>query len=122
MAETLRELAARAVQQRTLEEDLTEVRLAKARERIRKNFPNERAPLHWRKDSPTRLVSGCGRFAIEKHGEGDATRYTAKLLPSSIIGNRRYTLEEAKEDCCRHVSPLPLEAPVTDREPGSDDE
>lgn len=122
MAETLNEtLSKRAAR----DDDTAEVRLAKARARIRKNFPDERAPLQWRRDSGTRLVSTCGRFAIEKHGEGDAARYTAKLQPHSIIGSRRYTVEQAKEDCNRHASPLPLEAPITapvEREPGGDDE
>lgn len=112
------------------DEDLAEVRLAKMRERIRKNFPDGRAPLQWRKDSDTRLVSHCGRFAIEKHGEGDATRYTAKLQPHSVIGARLFTAEQAKEVCNRHASPLPLDLPpeprqtemATEREPGSDDE
>lgn len=111
--------------QRAADDDQVEIRLAKARERIRKNFPTGRAALHWRRDTATRMVSSCGRFAIEKSGEGDAARYTAKLLPLSIIGNRRYTVEQAKEDCCRHASPLPLETPVSEaveREPGSDDE
>lgn len=110
------------------QEDTADVRLAKAREKIRKNFPNARAPLTWRKESATRIVSNCGRFAIDKHGEGEGVRYTARKMPHSIIGNRRFTLEQAKEDCCRHASPLPLEpppaaaaAPVVEREPGSDD-
>lgn len=113
--------------ERALEEDNADLRLAKARERIRKNFPNERAAVQWRRDTPTRLASTCGRFAIEKTGDGEAARYTAKLLPHSIIGSRRYTVEQAKEDCNRHASPLPLEAPPpiieeVEREPGSDDE
>lgn len=114
---------------RAADDDLADVRLAKARERIRANFPDGRAALHWRRDTPNRLVSTCGRFAVEKTGDGDAARYTAKLLPHSIIGNRRYTPDQAKEDCCRHASPLPLEQPkepvqaeLVEREPGSDDE
>lgn len=116
-----------AAQQRRLDEDTVEAKLAKAREKIRANFPDARAPLTWRRDTPNRLVSTCGRFHIDKHGEGDAARYTAFLRPTSVIGNRRYTVDQAKEDCNRHASPLPLEpvqrelAPVTDREPGSDD-
>ena len=110
-----------------LDEEAAETKLAKMRERIRRNFPDPRAPLQWRKDSETRLVSHCGRFAIEKHGEGDAVRYTAKLQPHSVIGVRLFTAESAKEVCNRHASPLPLDEPVqrelvTDREPGSDDE
>lgn len=113
--------------QHTYEDGTAEVRIAKMSEKIRKNFPDARSPLHWRRDSATRLVSTCGRFAIEKTGEGDATRYTAKLLPHSVIGNRRYTVEQAKEDCAAHASPLPLEpavppAPLVEREPGCDDE
>lgn len=120
-----------AAVRRAADDDLADLRMAKARERIRKNFPDDRAPLTWRRDTPTRLVSTCGRFAVEKTGEGDAARYTAKLLPHSVIGNRRYTPDQAKEDCCRHASPLPLEQPkepvqaelpAVDREPGSDDE
>lgn len=114
--------------QRRLDDDTVEAKLAKARAKIRANFPNARAPLTWRKDSPTRIVSSCGRFHIDKHGEADAVRYTATLRPHSIIGSRRYTIEQAKEDCNRHASPLPLEpeqpelAAVVEREPGSDDE
>jgi len=122
MAETLTESLAKRSR---LEDDSAAARLAKARERIRKNFPDERAALQWRRDSANRLVSVCGRFAIETAGEGDATRYTAKLLPHSVICVRRYTLEQAKEDCNSHASPLPLETPpvtTVDREPGSDDE
>lgn len=115
---------------RSYDDDMADLRMAKMRERIRRNFPDGRAALHWRRDTPTRLVSTCGRFAVEKTGDGDAARYTAKLLPHSIIGNRRYTPDQAKEDCNRHASPLPLEPtppvqaelPAVDREPGSDDE
>jgi hypothetical protein len=120
MAETLNETLAK---RRSAEDDLAALRIAKTRASIAKNFPNERAALQWRRDSATRLVSTCGRFAIEKHGDGEAARYTAKLQPHSVIGNRRYTLEQAKEDCNCHASPLPLEPSVTvEREPGSDDE
>lgn len=113
---------------RRYDEDIADVRLAKVREKIRRNFPDGRAALHWRHDSPTRLVSTCGRFSIDKHGEGDAQRYTAKLQPNTVIGHRRFTLEQAKEDCNRHASPLPLEepppaqTPFVEREPGCDDE
>lgn len=117
-----------AKNRRRYDDDTAELRIAKVRERIRKNFPNVRAALQWRRDSPTRMVSTCGRFAIEKVGEGDAARYTARLQPHTIIGARRYTAEQAKEDCNCHASPLPLEPPpqpelpLVDREPGSDDE
>lgn len=123
MAETIVNQGAK---RRAVEDDTADLRIAKARERIRKNFPDERAALQWRRDTDKRIVSTCGRFAIEKTGEGDAARYTAKQQPHSVIGVRRYTLEQAKEDCNRHASPLPLEAspaaPVVEREPGSDDE
>ena len=115
-----------AAEQRRFDEDRIEAKLAQARAKIRANFPNARSPLTWRRDSATRIISGCGRFHIDKHGEGEAARYTAVLRPASIIGNRRYTVDQAKEDCCNHASPLPLEPVqrelVTDREPGSDDE
>lgn len=122
MAETLNETLAK---RGAAEDAKAEALMQKARARIRKNFPNERAALQWRRDSPNRLVSTCGKFAIEKSGEGDGVRYTAKKQPHSIIGNRRYTLDEAKEDCNRHASPLPLEPGLNEaveREPGSDDE
>lgn len=126
MADTV---ADKAKARRFFDDEVAETRLAKAREKIRKNFPDGRAALHWRHDSPNRLVSTCARFSIDKHGEGDATRYTARLQPNTIIGHRRFTVEQAKEDCCRHASPLPLEPPpaqpelpTIDREPGSDDE
>lgn len=94
---------------RPYNDDEAEIKLAKMRERIRKNFPNPRDPLRWRKDSDTRLVSTCGRFAIEKHGEGDATRYTAKRQPHAVLAHRLFTAEQAKEVCNRHASPLPLD-------------
>jgi len=62
---------------------------------------------------------------VEKTGEGEAARYTAKILPTSIVGNRRYTLEQAQEDRNRQASPLPLEPtapPLLEREPGCGDE
>jgi hypothetical protein len=97
---------------RPFNDDEAEIKLANIRERIRKNFPNPRDPLRWRKDSDTRLVSTCGRFAIEKHGEGDAVRYTAKRQPHSVLGQRLFTAEQAKEVCNRHAFPLPLDQPV----------
>jgi len=123
MAETtVSKIAAR----QRFEDDRDELRLAKARDIIRKNSPAASAALHWRRDSPSRMVSTDGRFSVDKHGEGDAVRYTAKLQPNTIIGHRRFTLQQAQEDCCRHASPLPLEQPAinepVEREPGSDDE
>jgi hypothetical protein len=94
------------------EDDAAEVRIAKLRERIRKNFPDDRAALTWRKDSPSRLVSTCGRFAIERHGDGDQARYTAKLQPHSVIGVSLMSADLAKDVCNRHASPLPLEDPA----------
>ncbi len=114
---------------RRYDDDRADVRLAKIREQIRRNFPDGRAALQWRRDSPFRMVSTCNRFAIDKLGDGETTRYNAVLLPHTLIGHRRFTVEQAKEDCCRHASPLPLEEPkppvqpeLIDREPGSDDE
>ncbi len=97
-----------------LDDDLAELQLAKVRARIRRNFPNERAALQWRKEAFNRFVSTCARFAIERHGEGEAARFTAKLQPATVIGHRLYTIEAAKEVCERHASPLPLEAPAID--------
>lgn len=107
------------------DDDMAEVKMAKIRERIRKNFPNAHAALQWRKQSNTRIVSHCDRFAIDRAGEGDAVRYTAILKPHSILAARLFTLEQAKEVCNRHASPLPLEPQqpaLIEREPGSDDE
>lgn len=108
------------------DDDTAEIKLAKMRARIRKNFPNPNAALQWRKVSASRIVSHCGRFAVDKHGEGDAVRYTAFLLPLTVIGARLFTSDAAKEVCNRHASPLPLESPqqaeLVEREPGSDDE
>lgn len=125
MTETLTQMLAKRA---AFEDDRAETKIAKARERIRANFPDARAPLTWRRDSATRMVSTCGRFSVEKHGDGEAARYTAKT-GLTVIGHRRYTAEQAKDDCCRHVSPLPLEPEkpaqadiLTEREPGSDDE
>lgn len=92
-----------------IEDDSSEVKLAQVRERIRQNFPPARAALRWRKDTERRLVSECGRFAIEKTGDGDSARYVAKMQPHSVIGVRLYTAEAAKQICDRHASPLPLE-------------
>jgi hypothetical protein len=113
-----------AAARRAYEDETAELRLAKTRARILKNYPPATAPLHWRRDSASRHVSSCGRFAIEKAGDGEAARYTAKLLPHTVLGLRCYTFDEAKERCNRHVSPLPLEAsaPLIEREPGCDDE
>lgn len=91
------------------EDDMAELRMAKIRERIKKNFPDPRAALTWRRDSPTRMVSTCGRFAIERHGENDKARYTAKLQPHSVIGASLLSAELAKDVCNRHASPLQLE-------------
>ena len=79
------------------------------RARIRRNFPKERSPLHWRKVNNNRIVSTCDRFVIERRGDGDAARYTAKLKPDTVIGHRLMTAENAKELCEQHASPLPLE-------------
>jgi len=103
------ELKAEIRARRRAEDDSAEVKLAKIRERIKKNFPDPRAALTWRKDSNTRIVSTCGRFAIERHGEGASERYTAKLQPHSVIGQSLLTAELAKDVCNRHASPLPLE-------------
>ena len=94
------------------EDDLAEVRIQRVREKIRRNFPNPRAALQWRKDSDHRIVSTCGRFSIERHGDGDAARYTARLQPHSVIGVALLSPELAKEVCNRHASPLPLEDPA----------
>jgi hypothetical protein len=127
MSET-KETVAEIIAKRNAAEDARLAhKLEKARERIRKNFPAERAPLQWRRVSENRLTSHCNRFSIERTGTGDAARYTAILEPASIIGARRYTVDEAKQDCNRHASPLPLEpepslTEAVEREPGSDDE
>lgn len=103
------EIKAEMKARRRAEDDVLEVRLAKIRERIKKNFPDPRAALTWRKDSNTRIVSTCGRFAIERHGEDGNARYTAKLQPHSVLGHSLLTAEQAKDVCNRHASPLPLE-------------
>lgn len=120
------------------EQSLEDLRIAKVRERIRRNMPTERAPLQWRQTGK-RMVSTDGRFAIEKEGKKDAARYTAKLLMitgETVIGHRLFTYEAAKELCCNHASPLPLEPKndvspepkpaagthLREREPGEDDE
>jgi hypothetical protein len=122
MAETLNETLAK----RSAADDArADAELRRARERIRKNFPNERQAVQWRRSSVNQLLSLCGKFSIEKSGKDDGVRYTAKRLPNEIIGNRRYTLEEAKQDCDAVASPLPLEPRLNEaveREPGSDDE
>lgn len=91
------------------DETRAERKLREARERIRKNFPDERAPLHWKKDNDTRISSTCGRFWIERRGEGDAARYTAMMKPYAVLGATLATAAQAKEVCNRHASPLPLE-------------
>lgn len=83
--------------------------LVALRHKIRRNFPNERSPLRWKKVSNTKIVSDDGHFLIEKTGDGDAARFTAKRLPKTILGSRLYTAEEAKTLCNKEASPLPLE-------------
>jgi hypothetical protein len=122
MAETLTETLAKRT---AAEDERAGAAIAAARARIRKNFPNERAALQWRRVSANRLLSHCGQFAIEKSGSGEATRYTAKRVPNEVIGARLYTVEEAKQACDAQASPLPLEPGLNEaveREPGSDDE
>ncbi len=95
------------------------------RAKIQRNKPKERAPLRWRKVNEHCIVSTCERFVIDRHGDGDAARFTAKLRPMTVIGHRCLTADQAKSICEAHASPLPLEeppAPVVDREPGCDDE
>lgn len=104
------------------DDSLAEARLQKVRARIRANFPAERAALTWAKRSATRNVSKCGRFAVDKVGDGEAARFNAILLPNSLIGHRRFTYKQAIADCENHASPLPLEPPPAEREPGCDDE
>jgi hypothetical protein len=120
---------------RAEQQELDDQRLARVRERIRRNMPKERSPLQWRQTGK-RMVSHCGQFAIEKSGKGDATRYTAKLVMKTgetTIGHRQFTFEAAKQICCNYASPLPLEpgqhgntpepaTPTREREPGEDDE
>jgi len=97
----------------------------------RRNWPKERKALIWRKIDERRSRSHCNRFQVERRGEGEATRYFAFILPTTVIGHRLASLEQAKEVCERHASPLPLEPPQAEpapqvppieREPGSDDE
>ena len=83
--------------------------LEQVRAKIRKNFPKERTALRWKKVTEHRIVSHCDRFVIDRHGEGDATRYTAKRKPDTVIGHRLLTSDKAKEICEQHASPLPLE-------------
>lgn len=79
------------------------------RARIRGNFPKERSPLRWRKFADRILHSQCNRYSVERRGEGDATRYYAFILPTTVIGHRLLTADQAKQICERHSSPLPLE-------------
>lgn len=117
------------------EQSLEDLRISRVRERIRRNMPTERAPLQWRQTGK-RMVSTDGCFAIEKEGKKEAARYTAKRIAptgETIIGHRLFTFEAAKEICCNHASPLPLEpaknerqtadlgpSPDREREPGED--
>jgi len=115
----------------------TDTALAKVRAKIRQNFPKERKALIWRKVSENTIRSECGRFRIERRGEGAAERFTAFLHPATVIGHRMGTAAMAKEVCEQHASPLPLEPlekpvqptlsgpatlPLVEREPGSDDD
>jgi hypothetical protein len=90
-------------------EELQALTLDHVRARIRNNFPKERSALRWRKVNEHRIVSVCDRFVIERRGEGDATRFWAKLKPDTVIGHRLFSAERAKEICEQHASPLPLE-------------
>jgi hypothetical protein len=96
-------------EQQAAEQLEAEARLAQVSAKIRRNFPDPRAPLCWRRDSPTRIVSICARFAIESCGEGDAKRYRALALPHAVIGVALASAAAAKEICNRHASPLILE-------------
>ena len=113
--------------------------LEEVRARIRQNFPPERTALRWGKVTDRIIRSTCGRFQIEKRGDGEATRFYAFLRPDTVIGHRLMSAEQAKAVCEQHASPLPLEAPpATDapvplvgrvpgsippeREPGCDDD
>lgn len=88
------------------EEDLRlEHRLQEARKRVRANFPNKFSPLTWKKDSAHRIVSACGLFLVDRHGEGPAERFTAILRPWTVLGHDCRTAGEAKELCARHALP-----------------
>lgn len=95
-----------------IDESIADAKIQKLRERIRKNFPKERSPLRWKKVSESKIVSERGRFWIERHGEKDAARYTARMKPYTTIGHRLYSADEAKRLCEAHASPLPLETPA----------
>lgn len=93
----------------------------------RRNWPKERSPLRWRKVADRLYRSNCNRFQVERRGEGASTRYFAFILPTTVIGHRLLTEEQAKQICERRASPLPLEPPaaemfLVEREPGEDDE
>lgn len=98
--------------------------LEEVRAKIRRNWPKERSPLRWRKVGDRLMRSHCDRFQVERRGDGDNTRYFAFILPTTVIGHRIATEEQAKAICEQHASPLALEpAPVmVEREPGSDDD
>lgn len=94
-------------------DELLDHRILKVREKIRKNFPSSTSSLVWRKASENRIVSTCGRFAIDRFGSGDAVRFNARMLPMTVIGHRLTTAAQAKEVCDRHVSALVLPLPLS---------
>ena len=84
--------------------------IAEARERIRRNFPRVHAPLNWRRVSKNTLSAvGHGKtYYVDRSGEGDATRYRARIHPQTVLGDRLMTAEQAKDLCERDASPLDL--------------
>lgn len=95
------------------DETVIDPRIQRVRDRIRRNFPKENAPLHWKKISESRIESTCGRFWVDKHGKGEAVRYTAMMKPLTPLGHRLMSAEQAKGICERHASPLDLPLPET---------
>lgn len=91
------------------EEQEAERAIARAKAICQRNMPDPRAPLQWKKLSESVIASTCGRYRIARHGEGVTERFSAYLFPNAVLGERLITVQEAKDICGRHASPLPLE-------------
>jgi len=78
------------------------------------NWPNKRSPLIWRRLDERHTRSHDNRFQVERRGDGDSERFFAFILPTTVIGHRLASLEQAKEICEQNASPLPLETPIAE--------
>jgi len=107
-----------------MSETTTRPTFQSVQEKIRRNFPKEHKPLLWQKVTDRIIRSACGRFQVEKRGDGPQSRYYAFIRPDTVIGYRMGTPEQAKEICDHHAAallkppPAPIHHAATDKAPG----